>query len=193
MFTLLLQSQSPHIQPYDLIFAILDELSTRDIMRFRRISRATCHVIDAYISVRLDMDRALTVYFGSSHQSQMFRHKQQRTGAVISGIFAFLFLHRKQDWLHCLIPLDVYLKHVHIATMGEFLFTIGFLYVDSKTLGSVHPRTAFLRDYERHQSHVQRTSWTTFEYNFTNGAAVVRLFGATRSVMDAIFYQAGSL
>ncbi|KIK65172.1 hypothetical protein GYMLUDRAFT_56600 [Collybiopsis luxurians FD-317 M1] len=167
-------------------------LGNGDLMRLRRVCRGMQVLVDQFMTRKLDVDTALTVYLGTASRARRLRKHQQELGAVFSGLWSYLFLCGAALLAPKLCPLDIFLDHSLVPKLGNVLRPMGFQYCSAQ--GELVPdhRHHFQEAFEQNDARVHSTSAGSFLYCFTNCEVMVRVFGATHGIVHAIFEQGSS-
>ncbi|KAF5317751.1 hypothetical protein D9619_012541 [Psilocybe cf. subviscida] len=108
--------------------ALLDNLSTADILRFGRTSKSAHHALQSYLRRRYRLSHVLAPFF-TEDQTEGLRTLMSRTGMIISGSIALQFMDRT---IYPGSDLDLYAPLKYAWQISDWLVSAGYTYTPLK-------------------------------------------------------------
>ncbi|KIK62158.1 hypothetical protein GYMLUDRAFT_242849 [Collybiopsis luxurians FD-317 M1] len=145
--------------------------------------------VDNYMTENMDINLNLTRYLGSLQRAHHFREAQRRLGAVLSGYWSYIFLLRCSLSTIPIFPLDIFIDHPYVKDMASVLFPMDFKYCHTTLEIPPDNRHVFCEAFNANVEVADACTEGGIVYCFTNRKVVIRVYGATHGIMNAIFEQ----
>ncbi|KIK50857.1 hypothetical protein GYMLUDRAFT_252604 [Collybiopsis luxurians FD-317 M1] len=146
-----------------------------------------------FMAQKLDIEASLVAYLGTTARARRFRNHQQRLGAVLSGVWSYLFLRRAALLAPSMCPLDVFVAHRLVPALAKILRPMGFQYCSARLELFPDHQQRFQETFESNETWACGSKEEAILYCFTNEEVIIHVFGATHGILHAIFAQESTI